>query len=448
MPHSLRTRLLLASALVLPAFLGLTGTVLDQAFQQGMESGQRDRLETRIYALLAAADFDSQGRMRLPEALPEPRLAIPDSGLYAQVSGEEGGYQWRSQSMLGRDDPLLQPLAINQFRFRRIQHRGETLFVLGYAILWEDDQGRPIPYTLAVAEDARPLLAEIRAFRLTLFIGLGAAGVILLLIQWGLLHWGLRPLRRAAADIRAIEQGQQQRLSGDYPSELRGLTRNINTLLDYSHSERERYRNSLGDLAHSLKTPLAVLQNSADENRPGQLLATAREQIPRMNAIIQHQLKRASAASPAPIGKGASVDETVTKITSALAKVYRDKGLQWENRIPPDTRFPGDPGDLMELLGNLLDNAGKFARSRVRIDASAQPSLQITIEDDGPGIPAEVRQQVLHRGVRADELTPGQGIGLAVADEIVRAYQGELQIRESALGGACVVVTFGTRRNS
>lgn len=260
--------MLLAASVVLAAFLGLGALALDRAFRDSAESALQTQLMGQVYALLGAADTDAQGRMRLPETLPDPRLSNPASGLYVRVSGEQGGYRWHSPSAVGRTLPMPGHIPPGRPRFVYLASE-EPLYLLSYSLLWEDDTGAEIAYLFAVAESASGLQQRVAAFRKTILLWLGGAALILLLVQGVVLRWGLRPLRAVARDLQMIESGSRARLEGEYPRELRRLTDGINSMIQQGESSRDRYRNSLGDLAHSLKTPLAVLQGAAEGGIPG-----------------------------------------------------------------------------------------------------------------------------------------------------------------------------------
>ena len=229
------------------------------------------------------------------------------------------------------------------------------------------------------------------------------------------------------------------------------MTQNINSLIRHAQARQQRYRDGLSDLAHSLKTPLAILQGLAD--RVGydgaESQHTLSEQVARMNQIVSHQLQRAAASGHAAWVRSLAVKPAVERIARSLHKVYVEKAIMWELRIPDNMGFQGDEGDLMEVLGNLMDNAWKYGRSRVRISGiSSAQGMELHIEDDGGGIPADQADEVLKRGHRMDQQQPGQGIGLTVAYEIIRAYGGELKFGQSDLGGTDVTIIIFNGRHS
>lgn len=442
MTLSLHARLLIAASLVLGGFLGATGLALDEAFRTSSEQALRERMLGHIYALLAAAEEDTEGqRLRLPALLADPRFNQPGSGYYARIDSEDQGLLWRSPSTTGSNLKFGRTQPPGGQEFERITGPGgvETA-VLSFGIAWEFFEGGERRYTFSAAQSLEPWQAELAGFRRTLWSWLGGAALLLLLAQGAVLGWGLRPLRRVAGELQRVEAGERSELGGGYPRELHGLTANINSLLRHAETQQARYRNSMDDLAHSLKTPLAVLQTSADaagrESDP--LVAAVNEQVMRMNAIVHHQLGRAAGSGRSALVKPLALAPLAERIGRSLHKVYRDKPVQFELDVAPDLRLAADEADLMELLGNLLDNAWKYCAGRVRLRGRAQAGGGVTLrlEDDGPGMPPERVAELIQRGRRGDQSQPGQGIGLAVVNELIRLYRGRLEIGRSELGGA------------
>jgi two-component system sensor histidine kinase PhoQ len=238
-------------------------------------------------------------------------------------------------------------------------------------------------------------------------------------------------LRKVANELHSIEQGKQESLHGNYPAELRGLTGNLNTLLAHERAQQQRYRNALADLAHSLKTPLAVLQGTADD------AASVREQVNRMQQSVDYQLQRAATAGRGGLNSPLEIQPLLDSLLQALHKVHADKAVSVQQHIREGLMVRADKGDLTELLGNLLDNAFKWCQQQVLLRAElADKQFVLQVEDDGKGIAPEQAEDILSRGMRADESVPGHGIGLAMVRDIVSAYEGTLQIDASPLGGA------------
>ena len=445
---SLHARLLLAASIVLTLFLGATGWALDRAFHEAAERALRERLQVHLYSLLAAAELDKKDRMQLPPDLPEPRFGLPGSGLYAELARADGTDRWQSRSALGLKLALGSRPAVGERLFQTIGGAdGKPLLALSQGVAWPDSRGVSRHYVFSVAEHLDGFNRQIAVFRRNLWGWLAGAGLLLLAAQGLILRWGLKPLRTVASDLARIEAGDTDRLRGDYPKELRGLTDNLNTLLASTHAHLARYRDSLGNLAHSLKTPLAVLRGAlgvhGDEAEKRQVMD---EQIERMRELIEFQLARAATAGRGALAAPIAVRPHAEKIVRALERVYAEKRVQASSEIAEEAIFRGDEGDLTELLGNLVDNAFKWCRQRVVVrarpisDAAGGSRLELTVEDDGPGIAPEEAERLTKRGARGDTTVAGQGIGLSVVRDTVTLYGGELRFARSALGGTAVTV--------
>ncbi|MBK1692405.1 ATP-binding protein [Ectothiorhodospira mobilis] len=423
--NSLTLRVGLIAALVVAVFAGLTALALERAFRDSATQAVTQRLQGQLYLLMGAVEVEADGDVRLPGRLPEARLNLPDSGLHARITATDGRVLWRSPSSLGMDP----------------EAAGEAPFIARMTVTWETGGGG-VPLTFTVAEDRSALEAQLRSYRRSLWGWLAALAVLLLAAQSLALYLGLKPLRRVARELRAIEQGEQSRLAGRYPLELRALTDNLNALIHAERARQARYRDGLADLAHSLKTPLAVLRGTlgtAGDAAGRQAL----EQLERMDRIVAYQLQRAGTAGRSPLAAPLAVAPVVRRLADSLAKVYAGRGVECTLEVPETARFRGSEGDLMELLGNLMDNAWKFCRHRVRVRAREDHDggLEVRVEDDGPGIDPGQVPAILARGGRLDEGVPGQGIGMAVVSEMVQAYGGRLQLdRTPQWGGAAWVL--------
>jgi len=454
---SLNRRLLLAASVVLAAFFGITGLVLERAYRHSAEQAVFDRLQGQVIALIAALEQHDDGTVYLANALAETRFFTPDSGLYGQVVRNDHRDSWRSLSLSG-DEIIAASLARGQQRLYQTRLKaGLPVFVFSLGISWDDKAVFDRGYTFTVAEHRQAFDEQIAAFRRLLWGWLAAVAAGLLLVQGSILRWGLAPLRRVAVELMQINNGRQQRLQQDYPQELRGLTANLNALLETQRLQLQRYRHALGDLAHSLKTPLALVRGDLESSRPQQALV--REQIDHMVQIVDYQLQRAAAAGRTALATPVSVAAVAGKVMDALDKVYYDKGMSAECLVDADLQVQVDRQDLMELLGNLLDNAYKYGRHRLLLTAEVSaatdrsgPVFECCVEDDGPGIDEHLREHVLQRGTRirpdvdgrADETgaatVGGQGIGLAVVQDIVAAYAGRLSIDRGRWQGARICV--------
>ncbi|MFQ6021808.1 MAG: ATP-binding protein [Acidiferrobacterales bacterium] len=437
---SLNARIALSASVVLAAFIALTAVALDRAFRESARSAMQERLLGQIYLLMAAAEVDPEGRLSMAPTLPEARFALPGSGLYGQVTRSNGEVAWRSHSTLGVQPPFSAPLDPGK---QRIEEREDTgarpFYVLSFGVNWTTDDGGHA-FTFAVAEDLSAFYAQIHRYRRSLWGWLGAMALLLLITQALVLRWGLRPLRQVAQELAAIEAGRQERLNESYPRELRGLTSNLNALLSHERTQQKRYRDALADLAHSLKTPLAVLRGAptGDHNKKG-LLSTVEEQVERMDHIVQYQLQRAAAAGRTTLVAPVSIKPIVLRIIDSLDKVHHQKSVETLIDVGEHVSLRGDEGDLMEMFGNLIDNAYKWCRGRVRVHAEEHDGqLTIVIEDDGPGISPSEAERLLQRGARADQAVPGHGIGLAIVRDIVQAYDGKIAVETGSWGGAAI----------
>lgn len=443
--RSLARRLVLAASAVLFLFVVAVGAILEAAIRDSLEETVRQRLLAHVYTLLAVVDIAPDGTITMPEALPEPRFDRPDSGLYALFQGP--GDRWTSPSAMGEDPRLPDsPLPPGETRFlRRYDIGPERAYVFRQGFAWEGESGADLAFVLSVAEHERSVEEQIARFRQTLWLWLAGAGAVLLTLQLAVLRWGLRPVRRLAEELAAVKRGDREAIDGDVPRELAVLTRGLNAFIASERKHLERYRNSLADLAHSLKTPLAVLRAAVDRADRDELLA----QVDRMDELVAYQLKRARTAGQAALSRPEVVADVVAPLVRSLAKVHAARSITCETYVAPRARFFGDRADLMELLGNLLDNAFKWARTTVRITANSvsssevlRPGLVVTVEDDGPGLPPGEVERLLQRGARADERVPGHGIGLAIVADISDAYGGTIRFDHSPLGGASVTLAF------
>ena len=448
-PLSLLARSALASLLALVAFLGVTGFALDRAYYEGTLTAERDRLQSYFYAYLAGFDVRRDGTLISPDAPPQPDFDRPGSGLYAVITDSKG-VRWTSRSARGRELPFNGDLAPGQVDFRgplssvTIGH----VFVLSEGVAWDIPHRAPLRMTLHIAESDQAFERQIDAYRRTLALWLLGLGVALLAMQQMLLRWSLSPLSRVRQELRRVQRGEASALSSDYPRELSGLTRGLNTIIQSERDTLARQRPTLSDLAHSLKTPLAVIrarfESDAEDAPPPPVCHDVLEQVRRMDGIVAYQLSRAAAKGRQTFAAPVSVAAHAEALVQGLEKVHAARRILCEFDIDPDARFFGPEGDLLELLGNLTENAFKWARSRVLLSVhrlqettALREGLEILVEDDGPGIPPERVDRLLQRGVRGDERVQGHGIGLAIVVDLVHAYRAELNVdRSEALGGA------------
>jgi len=439
---SLTARLLVALSVVLGAFLSLTGYALDSAFQESARAAVRDRLQGYALTLVAATEVGPDGAIDIPTPIPVTRLNQRDSGLYARVVAQ-GQPLWVSPSLVTVRLPLPITVGRTELSFgERKSAEGESLFELAYGVSWDEPDASKL-YTVQVAENLESFNHEVSGFRHKLVGWLAAIALVLLAVQGVVMRWSLAPLRRAAQEIKAIEAGSQEQMLGRYPQELRALTDSLNGFIRASRERLERYRHSLSDLAHSLKTPLALMRGAVEAGEKEQLGALVNDQVSRMGAIVDYQLQRAATSGRTPLAKAVAVDVIANKIKTTLDKVYAEKGVVCDIRFVGGEVFHGDESDIYELLGNLMDNAYKWCRARVRLTVRAEDGgrFVMCVDDDGPGVEPGLAGRVFERGIRSDQ-SGGSGIGLAVVNDIVGAYSGALNVGVSDLGGATFAVTL------
>ncbi len=416
--------------------------MLNHAYQRSLRTAERDALHRQVYILLGAAEPGRKG-LQLPPVLTEPGYSSVNSGLIGWVVNTKGKMQWRSRS--SELIPAAEmPTTTTAFSPGRLQFfstwiEGREYYAISYDTVW-DVNDRERGYRFIVMQSREPMSNELKAYQKRLWRWLGGLALLLIIVQTLIAKWGLSPLRKLAADLEKVEEGLQQ-LPGVYPAEIQPVTDNLNRVLRSEQAQRERYRNTLSDLAHSLKTPLAVIRGHLENKQQltaENLAQIVDEQVSRMSAIVDHQLRRASAqVTQASHTSSVPVKPIVERLTRAMKKVYQAKNIQFTHQMPDNLTFHGDEADLMELMGNLIDNACKYGRHSVTISARQQTAdLALIVEDDGPGVATDVRHSILTRGARADTATPGQGIGLAVAVDILSSYGGSIDIFRSKLGGA------------
>ncbi len=447
---SLSARLLISVTLLLVFFFGVTIVVLDSAFREAGEQAQEDILDGMLMALIAEAEPNTRGELEMPLDLREPRFGNLGSGLYGALFDDRESPVWTSRSSLGLNVPYGASPEPGTNRFARLRlEDGTPLMSLSLAVQWELNNGDLKPYTFNVAQSLDSFNAQVASFRQQLFTWFGAIAVIMLSSISFVMRGLLKPLRQIESEISEVEEGKRQTLSGDFPTELTGVARNMNLLIGSERARAERYRNTLDNLAHSLKTPLAAIRAVLSEQKSSVTTARVEAQIERMNDIVRYQLRKPATIHTETLGVGSvPVNRELTRLVEGLTKVYTEKNPQIELDVTEGMRFHGDTGDFLEVAGNLLDNACKWCKQKVRLTIRSleqgnvdSGGMSLTVEDDGPGIPEQAADALLQRGMRLDESAPGHGIGLAVVKEIAASYGGEVTIAESELGGAAITVT-------
>ncbi len=452
---SLAFRLTAAAAVWLVVVMVVGGVALSTLFRQSVEATFDGHLEAILDSLIATVEVGEGGTLILTRPVSDPRFQRVYSGWYWQIRVFRGGTplpvgrkqsSLRSRSLfdqallapsrdLREQDPPLDQLLTD----RAFGPEAQPLRVIERLVLV---QGMRAPISFAVAADTSNLDEQVGEFTglLTgalLVMGLGI--LIAILIQ---VRYGLRPLERVREGLQAIRAGDETRLHGNFPLEIEPLADELNSLLEYANEVLERARTHVGNLAHALKTPLSVLANET-RREDGKLAKTVAHQTGLMRQQIEHHLSRArTAANTRVLGASTPVEEALGGLTRTLEKIYQERAISITQNVDDGLAFKGEAQDFEEMVGNLLDNACKWAARNVLVTATVVaggqtrgPMLRVTVEDDGQGLPEEKRALVLQRGTRLDEAVPGSGLGLSIVGETAELYGGTLKLDESAEGG-------------
>jgi len=432
--ESLTFRLLAASTVWVLVSVVAAGLLLVMLFRDHIERRFDRTLNDHLEELVAASEISGDGRLELTWTPADPRFNRPRSGWYWQI-GEGARVNARSDSLW--TDAL--PTAAHEtnggtYIGKLIGPAGEPLRALIRRITLP---GAQRAFTFAVAGPVGDVHRDVRLFTAQLAATLGVLALGLLAGAVFQIRFGLRPLRTVQRALSEIRAGRAHRLPETSPMELRPLASELNALLEHHAVMLERARTQAANLAHALKNPLAVIRNEAREvtGERGRLLL---DQSMRINEQIDRYLARARAAGAAGLlGGPVRLSDTIEDLWFSMDKIYGNRELRITVQGADERYFQGDARDLEEMVGNLLDNACKWAQSEVRITVEKHGSrLSILIDDDGPGIPEDRRAEVMRRGTRLDESVPGSGLGLDVSRELAALYHGNLTIRDSPLGGA------------
>jgi signal transduction histidine kinase len=442
-PNSLAFRLVVSAALWCALLLSFGGLGLAALFAATLDRTFDARLSVLLEGLVAGSELSADGRLDLRLQLGEPRFEQPLSGWYWQIdrmvpgSGESRPLA-RSPSLWDQTLELRLPPGQSMATGDIIGPEQRELRLVLRAISLP---GSPRPLIYGVAGDQAELVLEQRNFDRLLALSLGALFLGLLVAIFLQVRFGLQPLRRMGRALAAIRTGRTRRLEGTFADEIQPLTVELNALLDHNEALVERARTHVGNLAHGLKTPLAVLTNEAARNE-GALADLTQRQVEIMRAQVEHHLARARAAAGASVlGARCELAPVLSDLCRTLERIYAPRALVIDIDCPADLAFRGARQDLEEMLGNLLENACKWAATRVLARAVVEGErVVVRVEDDGPGLPAERRAEVLERGRRLDERVPGSGLGLAIVVDLAELYGGALSLERSELGGLCALL--------
>jgi signal transduction histidine kinase len=446
--NSLALRLFLSATAWAVIILLITGVVLSSLYRQAVERSFDRRLGVYLRTIVAdLASPDETGGAKFPQSLGEPLFELPLSGWYWQVTRlDPGKHDVRSsRSLWDGGLPHLQDYGVAP---------GPDGSRQGYVAGPEDQRLRLVErnidlgdeghYLVAVAGDAAEITQETVAFDQALAITFAILAVVLLLTTTFQVRFGLAPLKRITDSLAAIRAGTAERLAGQFPEEIAPLARETNALIETNREIVERARTHVGNLAHALKTPLSVMVNEASARPRDPLAVKVLEQADIMRDQVARHLERARlAAGLTVVGSLTEVKPVVTALARTMEKIHHDRGIAIDVRAEDEARFRGERQDLEEMIGNLVDNACKWASSRVTIDvarerpdpASAAQVVRIIVDDDGRGLSPSEREQAAKRGRRLDETKPGSGLGLSIVVELAGLYGGGLTLGSAPLGG-------------
>jgi signal transduction histidine kinase len=449
--NSLALRLFLTASFWIVVILLVTGLVLSSLYRQAVERAFDHRLDSYLRTLVAdlASPEDND---RFPQSLGEPLFSLPLSGWYWQVTrlDTQKPEVRSSRSLWDGNLPRIEASEGTVIR-------GGTR--VGYVRGPEDQKLRQIERTidlgtdgrffLAVAGDAFEIDDEVAAFNNALIATFAILGVVLLLTTMFQVRFGLAPLKRISESLAAIRSGTAERLEGKFPVEIEPLARETNALIESNREIVERARTHVGNLAHALKTPLSVMLNEAAARADDPFAAKVREQVDVMRDQVARHLERARlAARTAVMGSITDVVPVIQSIARTMEKTYHGKNLAMALELPAEARFRGERADLEEMVGNLVDNACKWASTRVAIEveleraAADRSTVRIIVDDDGPGLTPAERAQVARRGKRLDESKPGSGLGLSIVVETASLYGGAMNLSSSPIGGLRAELTL------
>ncbi len=432
--NSLAFRLVAGAAIWSLVALLVGGLALSALFRGYVERGFDARLTVLLESLVAASEVDGQGRIQLTWSPGEPRFQQPYSGWYWQIAAADGAPEVRARSLWDQDLDVSTGGGDGSIRRRAAEGpEGRELRLVERDIRLP---GRDGALVFAVAADRVEINAEIRRFNGALAWSLGLLGLGLVAAMVIQVHYGLRPLHRLGRALANIRAGRADRLLGRYPAEIMPLARELDQLLDQNQAVVARARTHVGNLAHALKTPLSVLTNAAADG-PAPLGPVVRRQVALMRRHVDHYLARARAAATGQVlGARTEIAQVAADLGRTLERIHAARDLSIEIDLPAGVDFRGERQDLEEMLGNLLDNACKWAERPVRLTASrAGGRVRLAIDDDGPGLDPELRAQVLERGARLDESKPGSGLGLAIVRDIAGLYGGSIELETAPTGG-------------
>ena len=451
---SLATRLFLSATAWVVVILVITGFILSSVYRDATERAFDRRLNLYLRTLIAEVATPDEPPDRQFQSLGEPLFELPLSGWYWQITRTDSDKPdvRASRSLWDKKLPKLEDQGIELspagIRIGYVDGpEGQSLRIVERPV----DLGADGKFLVAVAGDASEIFDETRSFDYYLGGTFAALGIVLLLTTIFQVRFGLAPLKRISEAIADIRSGRTERLEGNFPVEIAPLARETNALIDANRGIVERARTHVGNLAHAIKTPLSVIVNEASAHGPDPFASKVLEQAEVMRNQVAHHLERARIAARVTIvATVTEVAPAIEALRRTMEKIHRERGIVIEVKADSHARFRGERQDLEEMAGNLVDNACKWAASRVFIEVlmerptepGAGPMLRIIVDDDGPGLTPAQRDQVARRGNRLDQSKPGSGLGLSIVAELSALYGGSLALGTAPIGGLRAELTL------
>ncbi len=463
--RSISTRLVIGTTLVLSVFVILTALSVSYSVRSRAETARFDRMQGLIYGILGATEINANPNegpsLRINELeLPDARLNQATTGLYAEIVGGDGVKLWQSRSTLV-NPPAAVDRPIGDWLFETVEGRGgnqTSVNRLQLSTAWAFDNGEELPFVVHVVDRADSLLVELKRFDRTLWATLLASAFALLIVQLLVLKRSLKPLEKIGDEVRLIERGERDSLSSAVPTELLPLSSGLNALLSAERARHAQYRHLIDDLAHSLKTPLSVLQNEAEKassqthrssastkSSPASPEAKGSNinpdvittEIDRIRESLDRSVQRAHIKAPSYLAPLISTEPAIRRVVSSLEKLYQHQhsGIRFDLQIDDAPMVRMDNADLLELFGNVADNACKYGATEVTVTVSTSPRCVI-FRDNGPGFPEGKLSILTQRGARADTQAQGQGMGLAAVRQMMESHGGTVSLANLDAGGA------------
>lgn len=451
--NSLLGRLMLISTVALILVLAGIGHVLDRSFSGVQLNAAQEKIRLQTYSILGQSQYDNN-EPKLPAKLHDHKFNSKNTGRYAQLVDNKNQKKWTSISASEMMIPQNKWAKKGKWLFSKITYKGQRYMLSRYGVSWDlasGNQGRQQTYNLILMGNMDDVYQQIDDYRKTLLLMLSTMLAVLLTALFVIMRWGLYPLKTMANELEIIQQGGEIEIQDNYPKELKPLMDSLFRLIVSERKQRERYRNTMQDLSHSLKTPLTVMKGVVDDpekDKPLMLDFASRhelqQQIAKMKSTIDYQLQRSVSGGFSSSIQKVMIAPVLESICSAMDKVYADKKIMIHLDVKDEMYFQGDENDLMEVLGNLIDNACKYGQQQVEVVVKQNSKvLSFMISDDGRGIDESSMQLILQRGQRLDTIEPGQGLGLALVKDILDSYQATIKVESSkSLGGACFCIVF------